>query len=88
MIESVSMALDPTLDVMESIEPLVKQVMEEKTNLKESLSSKKGTLVYYKNMLKSLPPILANAIHKINDGEINLSLKLTDLIVLSASFHW
>ena len=86
MIESVSMALDPTLDVMASIEPLVKQVMEERTNLKESLSSKKGTLVYYKNMLKSLPPILANAIHKINDGEMKLKFEIDRLDRLVSKF--
>ena len=86
MIESVSMALDPTLDVMASIEPLVKQVMEERTNLKESLSSKKGTLVYYKNMLKSLLPILANAIHKINDGEMKLKFEIDRLDRLVSKF--
>ena len=63
MIESVATSLDPNIDVIESIEPIVKEVMEERMNIKESLGNKKGSLVYYKNMLKSLLPLLANTSH-------------------------
>ena len=76
MIEADATALDPDMDIMASIEPIAKQAMEERMNIKDSLGSKKGTLVYYKNMLKSLPPILINSIHKINNGEMKLRFEI------------
>ena len=76
MIESVSTSLDPNVDVMASIEPIVKGVMEERMDVKKSLGDKKGSLLYYKNMLKSLPPLLANAVHKMNDGEMKLRFEI------------
>jgi ubiquinone biosynthesis protein len=60
--------------------------MEERMNIKESLGSKKGSLVYYKNMLKSLPPILANAIHKINNGEMSLRFEIDHLDRIVSKF--
>lgn len=69
MIESVASSLDPNIDVMACIEPIVQEVMEERMNIKESLGNKKGSLVYYKNMLKSMLPTLANTIHKINNND-------------------
>ena len=76
MIEADATALDPDMDIMAAIEPIAKQAMEERMNIKDSLGSKKGTLVYYKNMLKSLPPILINSIHKINNGEMKLRFEI------------
>ncbi|WP_143714293.1 hypothetical protein [Methanobrevibacter ruminantium] len=76
MIESVATTLDPKIDVMASIEPIVKEVMEERMNIKESLSNKKGSLVYYKNMLKTLPPLLTNSVHKINNGDMKLRFEI------------
>lgn len=76
MIESVATTLDPKIDVMASIEPIVKEAMEERMNIKESLSNKKGSLVYYKNMLKTLPPLLTNSVHKINNGDMKLRFEI------------
>ncbi|MBQ6511680.1 AarF/UbiB family protein, partial [Methanobrevibacter sp.] len=86
MIEADATALDPDMDIMASIEPIAKQAMEERMNIKKSLSSKKGSLVYYKNMLKSLPPILANAIHKINNGEMSLRFEIDHLDRIVSKF--
>ena len=76
MIEADATSLDPDVDIMASIEPIAKQAMQERMDLKNYLSSKKGSLLYYKNMLKSLPPILANTIHKMNNGEMSLRFEL------------
>ncbi|WP_405304654.1 ABC1 kinase family protein [Methanobrevibacter sp.] len=86
MIEADSTALDPDMDIMASIEPIAKKAMEERMNIKESLGNKKGSLVYYKNMLKSLPPILANAIHKINNGEMSLRFEIDHLDRIVSKF--
>ncbi len=86
MIESDATSLDPNVDIMSSIEPLVQQVIMEKTNLKETLLNNKGSLLYYKNMLKSLPPLLANAIHKMNDGEMTLRFEIDRLDRIVSKF--
>ena len=86
MIESDATTLDPDIDVMASIEPIAKQAMEERMNIKNYLESKKGSLLYYKNMFKSLPPILINAIHKINNGEMSLRFEINRLDRLVSKF--
>ena len=45
-------------------------------NIKESLGNKKGSLVYYKNMLKSLLPLLANTVHKINNDDMKVRFEI------------
>lgn len=86
MIESDATSLDPDVDIMASIEPIVKQVMEERMDLKKYIGSKKGSLLYYKNMLKALPPILANTIHKINNGEMTLKFEIDGLDRIVSKF--
>ena len=76
MIEADATALDPDIDIMASIEPIAKQAMGDRLNVKNYVESKKGSLLYYKNMLKSLPPILTNSIHKINNGEMKLKFEI------------
>jgi ubiquinone biosynthesis protein len=76
MIESVATSLDPDVDVMASIEPIAKEAMKERTDIKNYLGSKKGSLLYYKNMLKSVPPLLANTVHKINEGEMKFRFEI------------
>ena len=79
MIEADVTSLDPDIDIMAAIEPIAKQAMKERMNIKNYLGSKKSSLLYYKNMLKSLPPILTNAIHKINKGEMKLKFEIDGL---------
>ena len=79
MIEADATALDPDIDIMASIEPIAKQEMEDRMNIINYLGSKKGSLLYYKNMFKSLPPIIVNAIHKINNGELKLKFEIDNL---------
>ena len=86
MIESDATTLDPDIDIMASIEPIAKQAMEERLNIKNYLESKKGSLLYYKNMLKSLPPILTNAIHKINNGEMKFKFEIDRLDRIVSKF--
>ena len=86
MIEADATSLDPNVDIMASIEPIVKEVMEERTNIKDSLMNKKGSLLYYKNMLKSLPPLLTNTIHKINEGDMKLKFEIDRLDRLVSKF--
>ena len=86
MIEADATALDPDVDIMASIEPIVKQAMEERMNIKNYLGSKKGSLVYYKNMLKSVPPILINAIHKINNGDMLLRFEINRIDRIVSKF--
>ncbi|MBQ2652762.1 MAG: AarF/ABC1/UbiB kinase family protein [Methanobrevibacter sp.] len=86
MIESDATTLDPNVDIMASIEPIAKQAMEERMNLKKELGNKKGSLIYYKNMLKSLPPIFTNAIHKVNNGEMKLRFEIDRLDSIVSKF--
>lgn len=79
MIESVATTLDPDIDIIVSIEPIVKQAMEERMDIKNYLGSKKGSLLYYKNMFKSLPPLLVNSIHKINNGDMRLKFEIDSI---------
>jgi ubiquinone biosynthesis protein len=76
MIEANATALDPDIDVIASIEPIAKEAMKERTDIKSYIGSKKGSLIYYKNMLKTVPPLLTNAIHKINGGEMKLKFEI------------
>ena len=86
MIEDVASSLDPNVDVMASIEPVAKQAMKERMDVKKFIGDKKGSLIYYKNMLKSLPPILTNAIHKMNDGEMKLKFEIDRLDHIVSKF--
>ena len=86
MIESDATALDPDMDVMASIEPIAKEAMKERMNIKTYIGSKKGSLIYYKNMLTSLPPLLANAVHKMNNGEMMLRFELDGLERIVSKF--
>lgn len=86
MMESVVSTLDPKMDMMASIEPIVKEVMEEKTDIKSSLGNKKGSLIYYKNMLKSLLPLLANSIHKIENDDMKFNFEIIRLDRIVSKF--
>ena len=86
MIEADASTLDPDMDAMASIKPIAEEAMKERMNIKESLGSKKGSLVYYKNMLKSLPPLLTNAIHKINNDEMKIRFEIDRLDYLVSKF--
>lgn len=86
MIESDATSLDPDVDIIASIEPLVKEVMQEKVNIKESLLNSKGSILYYKNMLKSLPPLIGNTIHKINNGDMKLRFEIDRLDHIVSKF--
>ncbi|WP_458406449.1 ABC1 kinase family protein [Methanobrevibacter sp.] len=79
MIESVSSSLDPNADMMASIEPIAKGTIKEKISIKNFISDKKGSILYYKNMLKSLLPLLANSIHKIENGDMSIRFELDSL---------
>ena len=48
-------------------------------DIKNYLGSKKGSLLYYKNMFKSLPPLLVNSIHKINNGDMRLKFEIDSI---------
>ena len=76
MIESVATTLDPDIDIMASIEPIAREAMEERMDLKKSVTDSKGSVLYYKNMLKSVFPLLANTIHKMNEGEMKLRFEI------------
>ena len=65
MIENVAMGLDPNADVMASIEPIAKEIVKERVNISNFINDKKGSLLYYKNMLKSIAPLLVRSIHKL-----------------------
>ncbi len=88
MIESVSTSLDHNVDMMASIEPIAKTEVKERTNFKNIISDKKGSILYYKNMAKSLLPLFANSIHKIENGDMNIKFELNriDRIVDKFSF--
>lgn len=86
MIEADATMLDPNVDVMASVEPIAKEVIGERTNIKNYLESKKGSLLYYKNMLKSLPPILTNTIHKLNNDELKFRFEIDRLDRIVSKF--
>ena len=73
-------------DMMESIEPIAKTEVKNRTNIKNLLTDKKGSLLYYKNMLKSLLPLLANSIHKIENGDMSIRFELDSLDRIVSKF--
>jgi len=86
MIESVVINLDPKMDMMESIEPIAKKAMEDRFNVKTALEDKKGSIIYYKNMLKSLLPLLANSIHKIENDDMKFNMEIIRLDRIVSKF--
>lgn len=86
MIESVSSSLDPNADMMASIEPIAKGTIKEKINIKNFIGDKKGSILYYKNMLKSLLPLLANSIHKLENGDMSIRFELDGLDRIVSKF--
>ena len=86
MIESVSTTLDPKIDMMASIEPIAKESVKERVNIKNFIESKKGSLLYYKNMLTSLLPLIAKAIHKIDNGDMKVKFELDGLDRIVSKF--
>ena len=86
MIESVSSNLDPNVDMMESIDPIAETEVKNRTDIKSYLSNKKGSLLYYKNMFKSLLPVLANSIHKMENGDMSLRFELDSLDRIVSKF--
>ena len=88
MIESVSSGLDPNVDMMASIEPIAKTEVKKRTNVKNLISDKKGSILYYKNMFKSLLPLFANAVHKIENGDMSIRLELDDIDRIVSKFSY
>lgn len=88
MIESVSSNLDPNVDMMASIEPIAKNELKQRTSIKNFIGDKKGSLLYYKNMLKSLLPLLANSIHKIENGDMSIRFELDSLDRIVSKFSF
>ena len=86
MIESVATSLDPNVDMMASIEPIANVEVERRTDLKSYLGDKKGSILYYKNMIKALFPILANTIHKIENGDMSIRFELDNLDRIVSKF--
>lgn len=86
MIETVSTTLDPKIDMMASIEPIAKESVQERMNIKNYLGSKKGSLLYYKNMLTSLLPLIAKAIHKVDNGDMKVKFELDGLDRIVSKF--
>ena len=88
MIESVSSNLDPNVDMMASIEPIAKTEIKHRTDIKHFISDKKGSILYYKNMLKSLLPLLANTVHKIENGDMSIRFELDSLDRIISKFSY
>lgn len=86
MIEADATSLDPDVDIIASIEPIAKQSVEDRMNLENYLGSKKGSLLYYKNMLKTLPSLITNAIHKVNNDEMKLRFEVEGLDRIMSKF--
>ena len=74
MIENVAVGLNPNADIIASIEPIAQEIVKERTNISNFINDKKGSLLYYKNMLKSLAPLLIRTVHKIENGDLNLTI--------------
>ena len=88
MIESVSSGLDPNVDMMASIEPIAKTEVKDRTNVKNLISNKKGSILYYKNMLKSLLPLLANSVHKIENGDMSIRFEIDNFDRIVSKFSY
>ena len=86
MIESVVDDLDPNVDMMASIEPIANAEMEKRSSIKNIISDKKGSLLYYKNMIKSLFPLLANSVHKLENGDMSIRFELDNLDRIVSKF--
>lgn len=79
MIENVAVSLDPDVDIMASIEPVAKETIKTRLSVTNFINDKKGSLLYYKNMLKSIAPLLVKAIHQLEDGQMSIKLELDRL---------
>ncbi len=86
MIEDVAVGLDPNVDIMASIEPVAKETAKERVNISNFINDKKGSLLYYKNMLKSLAPLLVRTIHKIENGDMSLRFELDHIDRIVSKF--
>lgn len=86
MIEDVAIGLDPNVDIMASIEPIAKETAKERVNISNFINDKKGSLLYYKNMLKSLAPLLVRTIHKIENGDMSLRFELDHIDRIVSKF--
>lgn len=54
--------------------------------VKNFIENKKGSLLYYKNMLTSLLPLIAKAIHKIDNGDMKVKFELDGLDRIVSKF--
>lgn len=79
MIENVATSLDPNVDIMASIEPVAKETVKNRLSITNFINDKKGSILYYKNMLKSVAPLLVRGIHQLENGELSLKLELDKL---------
>ena len=86
MIESVSSNLDPNVDMMAAIKPIAETEIKKRTDIKQFIDDKKGSMLYYKNMFKSLLPLLSNTIHKIENGDMNMKFQLDNLDRIMSKF--
>ena len=86
MIESVSSNLDPNVDMMAAIKPIAETEIKKRTDIKQFIDDKKGSMLYYKNMFKSLLPLLSNTIHKIENGDMSMKFQLDNLDRIMSKF--
>ena len=79
MIESIAKELDPEIDVFACLEPIAKKLIRKSLNPKQIIKDKKSNFFLYQHMIKSLPKILTNLIHKIENEELKFKFEVERL---------
>ena len=79
MIESIAKKLDPEIDIFASIEPIIKQLLKRNLNPKQIIKNKKSNFFLYQHLLQSIPKILTNLVHKVENEELKFRFEVDRL---------
>ena len=79
MVQATAENLDPEIDVFKSIEPIAKKIIRSNLSPRKILKEKKSDFFLYQHILKSLPKLLTNLIHKIENEELKFRFEVDRL---------
>jgi ubiquinone biosynthesis protein len=78
-IEGVGRQLYPDLDLWQTAQPLLRQWVRERWNLRAIAKDLRGQLPDFMQALRQLPPLVENAIQRAADGRLRVPVEVRDL---------
>ena len=86
MIEATAHNLDPEIDVFVSVKTVAAEIAKRRISPKKFLKGKKSNVILYGHMLQTLPKLLMNTIHKIENEELQFKFEIdiTDKVSIVA----